>query len=163
MLLWLPPYATGGEALDQEWWTETLAPWAEENNDESYHRDHPLGQLEEKYLTAFSSGQGPDVGYMYLEMYNDFIDMGALEPLDAYFTEEEISNYLYYDLGNVKGAQYTLPFIVGNARILYFNMDILNEAGRYRAAHHLAGSGGCVHSGEGSQSGGRYPLCTGMG
>ena len=69
------------------------------------------------------------MGYMYLKMYNDFIDMGALEPLDECFTEEEISNYLYYDLGNVKGAQYALPFIVGNARILYFNMDILNEAG----------------------------------
>ena len=55
------------------------------------------------------------MGYMYLKMYNDFIDMGALEPLDECFTEEEISNYLYYDLGN--------------ARILYFNMDILNEAG----------------------------------
>ena len=129
MLLWLPPYATGGEALDQEWWTETLAPWVEENNVNLTIEITPWGNYEEKYLTAFSSGQGPDVGYMYLEMYNDFIDMGALEPLDAYFTEEEISNYLYYDLGNVKGAQYTLPFIVGNARILYFNMDILNEAG----------------------------------
>lgn len=32
ILLWLPPYAAGGEALDQKWWTETLASWAEENN-----------------------------------------------------------------------------------------------------------------------------------
>lgn len=129
MLLWLPPYATGGESLDQEWWTETLAPWAEENNVNLTIEITPWGNYEEKYLTAFSSGQGPDVGYMYLEMYNDFIDMGALEPLDSYFTEDEIANYLYYDLGNVKGAQYTLPFIVGNARILYFNMDILEKAG----------------------------------
>lgn len=129
LLLWLPPYATGGEALDQEWWTATLAPWAEENNVNLTIEITPWGNYEEKYLTAFSSGQGPDVGYMYLEMYNDFIDMGALEPLEAYFTEEEISKYIYYDLGNVKGAQYTLPFIVGNARILFFNMDILNEAG----------------------------------
>lgn len=29
----------------------------------------------------------------------------------------------------MKGAQYALPFIVGNARILCFNMDILNDAG----------------------------------
>ena len=129
MLLWLPPYATGGESLDQEWWTETLAPWAEENNVNLTIEITPWGNYEEKYLTAFSSGQGPDVGYMYLEMYNDFIDMGALEPLDSYFTEDEIANYLYYDLGNVKGAQYTLPFIVGNARILYFNMDIMEKAG----------------------------------
>lgn len=120
LLLWLPPYATGGEALDQEWWTATLAPWAEENNVNLTIEITPWGNYEEKYLTAFSSGQGPDVGYMYLEMYNDFIDMGALEPLDAYFSAEDTANYIYYDLGNVKGAQYTLPFIVGNARILYF-------------------------------------------
>lgn len=129
LLLWLPPYATGGEALDQEWWTETLAPWAEENNVNLTIEITPWGNYEEKYLTAFSSGQGPDVGYMYLEMYNDFIDMGALEPLDAYFTEEDTADYIYYDLGYVKGGQYALPFIVGNARILYFNMDILEQAG----------------------------------
>lgn len=29
----------------------------------------------------------------------------------------------------MKVAQYALQFIVGNARVLYFNMDILNEAG----------------------------------
>lgn len=45
MLLWLPLYATGGEALDQEWWTETLAPWAEENNVNLTIEITPLGQL----------------------------------------------------------------------------------------------------------------------
>ena len=164
ILLWLPPYATGGEALDQKWWTETLAPWAEENNvNLTIEITPPWGNYEEKYLTAFSSGQGSDVGYMYLEMYNDFIDMGALEPLDECFTEEEISNYLYYDLGNVKGAQYALPFIVGNARILCFNMDILNETGVTELPTTWQDLVDVVHSGEGSQSGGRYPLCTGMG
>ena len=129
LTLWLPPYATEGEALDQQWWTETLAPWAQENNVNLSIEITPWAKYEEKYLTAFSSGAGPDVGYMYLEMYNDFIDMGTLEPLEAYFSKEDTANYLYYDKGFVKGKQYTLPFIVGNARILYFNMDILNQAG----------------------------------
>ncbi|MEG1447470.1 MAG: sugar ABC transporter substrate-binding protein, partial [Ruthenibacterium sp.] len=31
MLLWMPPFGTG-DALDQEFWTKALAPWAEENN-----------------------------------------------------------------------------------------------------------------------------------
>ena len=129
LLLWMPPYATDGEALDQQWWTETLAPWAQENNVNLTIEIIPWGNYEEKYLTAFSSGQGPDVGYMYNEMFNDFIDMGALEPLESYFSDEDTANYLYYDKGFIKGAQYALPFVVGNARVLFFNMDILNKAG----------------------------------
>lgn len=129
LMLWMPPYATDGEALDQQWWSETLAPWAEEHNVELTIEIIPWGNYEEKYLTAFSSGQGPDVGYMYNEMFNDFIDMGALEPLEEYFSEEDTANYIYYDKGYMKGAQYALPFVVGNARVMFFNMDILNEAG----------------------------------
>lgn len=130
MLLWLPPFASGDDgALDKEFWTETLAPWAAENNVNLVIEITPWGNYEEKYLTGFSSGEGPDVGYMYLEMFNDFIEMGALEPLDDYITEEDRGNYLHLDKGFVKGKQYTMPFVVGNARILYFNMDILEQAG----------------------------------
>lgn len=129
LLLWMPPNASEGDTLDQEFWSTILAPWAEENNVNLTIEITPWGNYEEKYLTGFSSGSGPDVGYMYLEMYNDFIEMGALEKLDDYFTAEEVENYLYYDKGFIKGAQYTLPFVVGNARVLYFNMDILEQAG----------------------------------
>lgn len=128
LLLWLPPFGTG-DSLDMEFWTKTLQPWADQNNVNLSIEITPWGNYEEKYLTGFSSGSGPDVGYMYLEMFNDFIDMGALEPLEGYFTPEETANYLYYNLGNVKGHQYTVPFVVGNARILYFNKDILAKAG----------------------------------
>ena len=130
LLLWLPPFAAGDDgALDKEFWTETLAPWAAENNVDLTIEITPWGNYEEKYLTGFSSGEGPDVGYMYLEMFNDFIEMGALEPLDAYITDADRENYLYLDKGFIKGKQDTMPFIVGNARILYFNMDILEQAG----------------------------------
>lgn len=143
LLLWLPPFAAGDDgALDKEFWTETLAPWAAENNVDLTIEITPWGNYEEKYLTGFSSGEGPDVGYMYLEMFNDFIEMGALEPLDAYITDADRENYLYLDKGFIKGKQYTMPFIVGNARILYFNMDILEQAGVTELPCHLAGPGG---------------------
>lgn len=128
LLLWLPPFGTG-DSLDKEFWSKTLAPWAEENNVNLSIEITPWGNYEEKYLTGFSSGEGPDVGYMYLEMFNNFIDMGALEPMEDYFTQEEKDNYLHLEKGFIKGHQYTIPFVVGNARILYFNMDILAEAG----------------------------------
>lgn len=65
LLLWLPPFAAGDDgALDKEFWTETLAPWAAENNVDLTIEITPWGNYEEKYLTGFSSGEGPDVGYM---------------------------------------------------------------------------------------------------
>lgn len=128
LLLWMPPFGTG-DSLDKEFWTKTLEPWAEENNVKLSIEITPWGNYEEKYLTGFSSGEGPDVGYMYLEMFNDFIEMGTLADVDSYFTQEEKDNYLYFDQGNMKGGQYAIPFIVGNARIPYFNIDILKAAG----------------------------------
>lgn len=129
LLLWLPPFAAGEGELDKEFWTKTLAPWAEQNNVNLTIEITPWGNYEEKYLTGFTSGNGPDVGYMYLEMFNDFIDMGALAPMDEYITDEDRANYLYLDKGFIKGKQYAMPFIVGNARILFFNMDLLEKAG----------------------------------
>ncbi|MDR3172852.1 MAG: sugar ABC transporter substrate-binding protein [Treponema sp.] len=130
LLLWLPPFASdNGEALDKEFWTRTLAPWADENKVNLTIEITPWANYEEKYLTGFSSGIGPDVGYMYNEMLNDFIDMGAVLKLDSYFTAEDKAKYLHFGLGNMKGGQYTVPFVVGNGRIMYFNKDLLAKAG----------------------------------
>lgn len=128
LLLWMPPFGTG-DSLDKEFWTNALSPWAEEHHVNLSIEITPWGNYEEKYLTGFSSGEGPDVGYMYLEMFNDFIEMGTLADVDSYFTQEEKDNYLYYDKGFMKGGQYAIPFVVGNARIPFFNMDILKKAG----------------------------------
>lgn len=128
MLLWLPPFGSG-DALDLEFWRSKLQPWAEEKNVNLSIEITPWGGYEEKYLTGFASGEGPDIGYMYNEMFNDFIEMGVLEDIDPFFTAKEKDNYLYWEKGTMKGGQYTLPFIVGNARIPYFNMDLLAQAG----------------------------------
>jgi len=128
LLLWLPPFGDA-DSLDQTFWTDALQPWAEKNNVNLEIEITPWGGYEEKYLTGFASGEGPDVGYMYLEMFNDFIEMGTLAEIDSYFTDAEKQNYIYWDKGKVKGRQYVLPFIVGNPRIPFMNMDILAEAG----------------------------------
>lgn len=128
LLLWLPPFASG-DALDMEFWSKTLKPWADANNCTLNIEITPWGGYEEKYLTGFASGECPDVGYMYLEMFNDFIEMGTLADIDAYFTKAEKDNYIYWKQGNMKGGQYALPFVVGNPRLPFFNMDILKKAG----------------------------------
>ena len=127
---WFPTYASSdGELTDEEFWEETLAPFEEENNCKVNVEIVPWDSYEEKYLTGVNSNDGPDVGYLYMEMFYDYIDMGAIVDIDEYFTDEEKANYLYWDLGNIQGGQYALPVVVGNPRLLIANMDILNAAG----------------------------------
>jgi multiple sugar transport system substrate-binding protein len=127
---WFPTFASSdGEYTDEEFWAEVLAPFEEENNCEVKVEIIPWDNYEEKYLTGTTSKDGPDVGYMYMEMFYDYIDNGVIADIDSYFTDEEKENYLYYDLGNLLGGQYALPVVVGNPRILIANMDILEQAG----------------------------------
>ncbi len=128
--LWMPTFASAdGEITDEEFWEEKMEAFGEENDCEVNVEIVPWDSYEEKYLTGTTSDNGPDVGYMYMEMFYDYIDMGALVDVDEYFSDEEKSNYIYYDLGNLQGGQYALPVVVGNPRILVANMDLLAEAG----------------------------------
>lgn len=130
LTFWFPTFAAAdGEVTDEEFWNEKMDVFEEENNCEVKVEIIPWDNYEEKYLTGVNSNDSPDVGYLYMEMFYDYIDMGALSDIDKYFTDEEKDNYLYYDLGNIQGKQYALPVIVGNPRILTANMDILKQAG----------------------------------
>ncbi|WP_054955636.1 ABC transporter substrate-binding protein [Paenibacillus dakarensis] len=128
LLLWMPPFGTE-ETLDKETWSSILKPFEQENNVQVEIEIVPWGNYEEKYLTGISSGQGPDIGYMYMEMMSDFIDMGALEPFDSYLTDKDRENFHYLDKGLIQGKQYALPIVVGSARVLFYNKDILTKAG----------------------------------
>lgn len=130
LTFWFPTFAASdGEVTDEEFWNEKMDKFEEENNCEVKVEIIPWDNYEEKYLTGSTSNDGPDVGYMYMEMFYDYIDNGTLADVDGYFTDEEKENYVYYDLGNLMGGQYALPVVVGNPRILIANMDVLNEAG----------------------------------
>ncbi len=121
--VWLPPLSANQD--DKEVWERIIAPFEEENGVAVNVEIVPWGNYEEKYLTGVTSGQGPDVGYMYMEMITDFINMGAVEPLDDYLTDASKENLLYLSNGVIRGKQYCLPIIVGNAVVMCYNKDIL--------------------------------------
>ena len=125
--VWLPPLSANQD--DKEVWQNIMKPFEENHNVTVNVEIIPWGNYEEKYLTGITSGQGPDVGYMYMEMITDFIDMGALEPLDNYLTQQDKDNFLYLSNGMIKGKQYCLPIIVGNAVVMCYNKDILAANG----------------------------------
>jgi len=128
LVLWMPPFGTG-DTLDKDFWSKATAGFAEANNVELQIEIVPWEKYEEKYLTGISSGNGPDVGYMYNEMIYDYINMDALEPLDERVTDAERGNFHYLEHGVINGKQYGLPIVVGNARVLYYNKDILDAKG----------------------------------
>ncbi len=127
---WFPTFASSdANFADEEFWNMVLTPFEEEHDCDVNVTIVPWDSYEEKYMSGTISSDGPDVGYLYMEMFYDYIENGMLVDIDEYFTDEEKDNYLYYDLGYLLGGQYALPVVVGNPRILIANMDILEEVG----------------------------------
>lgn len=128
--VWMPTtFAAATADEEAATWRSILAPFEEEHGVEVNVTLVPWASYEEKYLTGVSSGQGPDVGYMYTEMMGDYVSNGALASFDDHLSEETTSKMLYLDQGKVDGSQYAMPFVVGGIRLLWGNMDLLASAG----------------------------------
>lgn len=126
--VWIPPYAkSDAELTDQMFWDAQFDAFEEETGCTVLVEIMPWEGYKQKISTGLISNDGPDI--VYIDTPYDLVESGAFEPLDAYFTEEEVDNFLYWNLGQIKGSQYVAPMLVGNASVLYCNMDILNSAG----------------------------------
>lgn len=123
--VWLPP-------LDDETeknYVPLLDKFEEENNCELDVQIIPWDTYEEKYMTGINADEGPDVGYMYVEMFPTYIDSGTVVDMSEYLSDEDYEEYLYLDKGEMMGGQYGVPIVTGNPFIMYYNKDILDELG----------------------------------
>ena len=127
--MWLPPTMSDTGSSDVAVWDELLKPWEDENDVKVDVTIVSWASYEAKMLTGMSSGSGPDVTYMYNEMVSDYIERNQLLPLDDYLTDEDKENFLYLDRGQINGEQFMMPYIVGGARVMYYNKEVLAEAG----------------------------------
>ncbi|QTG75327.1 ABC transporter substrate-binding protein [Trueperella pecoris] len=125
--LWVPPLAANNQ--DKELWDEIVAPFEKDNNVDVNITVIPWDAYETKYLTGISSNDGPDVGYMYSEMIGDYIAKGQLVDLTDKVTKEQKDNFYFLKNGEFDGKQYSIPLIVGGARVLFYNKDLLAKAG----------------------------------
>lgn len=126
--VWIPPYASSdAELTDQAFWDAQFDAFEAENNCTVEVTIVPWDGYKQEVTAGLISGQGPDV--VYIDTPYDLVEAGAFEQLDSYFTANEKQDYLYWDLGQILGQQYVMPMMVGNACVLYCNMDILNQAG----------------------------------
>ncbi|MBZ2194743.1 ABC transporter substrate-binding protein [Occultella gossypii] len=126
--VWLPPFAAeDAEVGDLELWNGIIAPFEEEHDVDVEVTIVPWESFEERFLTGFSSGDGPDIGYMYAEMIGDYISRGQLATFTV--SDEQRETFNFTDLGVYDGGQYGLPMVVGGARVLFYNKAILDDVG----------------------------------
>ena len=123
--VWVPPL---DDATEKNW-GDLLKDWEKENDCKVNLTVIPWDKYEETYTTALNSGEGPDVGYMYNEMFPTYIDAGAVEDMSSYVTEEDKKEYKYLSNGNMMDGQYGWPLVTGVPFVLYYNEDILTELG----------------------------------
>lgn len=110
-------------------WGDLLKDWEKEKDCKVNLTVIPWDKYEETYTTALNSGEGPDVGYMYNEMFPTYIDAGAVEDMSSYVTDEDKKEYKYLSNGNMMDGQYGWPLVTGVPFVLYYNEDILNALG----------------------------------
>lgn len=123
--VWVPPL---DDATEKNW-GDLLKDWEKENDCKVNLTVIPWDNYEETYTTALNSGEGPDVGYMYNEMFPTYIDAGAVEDMSSYVTDEDKKEYKYLSNGNMMDGQYGWPLVTGVPFVLYYNEDILSELG----------------------------------
>ena len=123
--VWVPP-------LDDDTvnnWGGLMGDWEKENDCTVNITVVPWEKYEETYTTALNAGEGPDVGYMYNEMFPTYIDAGAVADMAEYVTDEDKDEYKYLDNGFMMDGQYGWPLVTGVPFVLYYNEDILAELG----------------------------------
>ncbi|MEG1414995.1 MAG: sugar ABC transporter substrate-binding protein [Clostridium sp.] len=125
LTVWLPPIGPD----DKPVWGEIFKKFEQENKVKINLEIIPWENYPEKYATGIQAGTGPDVGYMYAEMFPQFIKMGAVEDLTNRFTDEDFKNYTYLDASKMMGGMYGLPIEAANPGVLYFNEDIVKATG----------------------------------
>ena len=123
--VWVPPL---DDATEKNW-GDLLKDWEKENDCKVNLTVIPWDKYEETYTTALNSGEGPDVGYMYNEMFPTYIDAGAVEDMSSYVTDEYKKEYKYLSNGNLMYGQYGWPLVTGVPFVLYYNEEILNALG----------------------------------
>ena len=129
LTVWIPPYQFGDGIGDQAFWDGWFDAFEEENNVTVKVEIIPWGDYNTTIYTGLLNNDGPDVAYV-TDTY-DLVHNGLLAPLDDLLTQEQKDNYIYWNNATVdlEGKAYTIPMMVGNAVVLFYNVDMFEKAG----------------------------------
>ncbi len=126
--VWLPAKLNGE---DETIWNEIAAPFEKEHDVDVTFQFISWKDYEAKYSSAISTNSGPDVGYMYVEMFPTYIDAGAVEDLGKYLTDEDYEKYTVLgEQYKIFGKNYGIAQSGPEACVAtFYNTDILESIG----------------------------------
>jgi multiple sugar transport system substrate-binding protein len=128
LTVWIPQYQFGDGIPDIDFWNQQFEDFRKENDCEVNIEILPWGDYNTTIYTGLLNNDGPDV--VYVTDFYDLVKNDLLLGLDSFMTEEEIDNYLLWELApkNEEGERCTIPMNDG-AVLMFYNKDILEEAG----------------------------------
>jgi multiple sugar transport system substrate-binding protein len=127
LTIWIPQYQFGDGIPDIDFWNQQFEDFRKENDCEVNIEILPWGDYNTTIYTGLLNNDGPDV--VYVTDFYDLVKNDLLLGLDSFMTEEEIDNYLLWELApkNEEGERCTIPMNDG-AVLMFYNKDILEEA-----------------------------------
>lgn len=131
LTIWVHPFL-GAErtAEEQAMWDNYARGFTAETGIKVDIQSIPWANREQRFLTAFSAGEGPDVFYLIPDHLAQFADQKFLADLDAIFPKEVLADFHpdLIDAIYMDGALYGIP-ILQTVWGTYYNLDLLKQAG----------------------------------
>jgi maltose-binding protein MalE len=91
------------------------------------HIYYETEELRSNFIVAALGGSGPDLVYGPADMVGPFHDMNIIQPLENFFSEQELSNFDPIGLVHLQGHLYMIADRVGNHLTLVYNKKLLSK------------------------------------
>ncbi len=131
LTIWVHPFL-GPDRTDEEqvMWDNYAKGFTAETGIKVDIQSIPWANREQRFLTAFSAGQGPDVFYLIPDHLAQFADQKFLADLNGLISPSVLDDFYpdVIDAVYMGGALYGIP-ILQTVWGWYYNLDLLKQAG----------------------------------
>ena len=123
-------YIAKDEATDVAFWSDFFKPFEEETGAKVDVMLTDAGNITAQQIANLSAGAGPDVYQVGGGNQATYVDNGFAAELDSFFTDEQKSEWMYYENELTNGGHYMVPFIGGAYyRVVFMNKTLCEELG----------------------------------
>ena len=123
-------YIAKDEATDVAFWSDFFKPFEEETGAKVEVMLTDAGNITAQQIANLSAGAGPDVYQVGGGNQATYVDNGFAAELDSFFTDEQKSEWMYYENELTNGGHYMVPFIGGASyRVVFMNKTLCEELG----------------------------------
>ena len=123
-------YIAKDEATDVAFWSDFFKPFEEQTGAKVEVMLTDAGNITAQQIANLSAGAGPDVYQVGGGNQATYVDNGFAAELDSFFTDEQKSEWMYYENELTNGGHYMVPFIGGASyRVVFMNKTLCEELG----------------------------------